>query len=72
MALRWHEALRKAAVQSEEPPSVPMSGVRYPEQSQNIEVRISSLIQKLQPWVLCICSEVKDADLFYRTKLTPH
>ena len=44
MALRWHEALRKAAVQSEEPPSVPMSGVRYPEQNLNNDVRISDLI----------------------------
>ncbi|KAH7409581.1 hypothetical protein BKA64DRAFT_571596 [Cadophora sp. MPI-SDFR-AT-0126] len=38
MALRWQEALCKAAVQNEEPPSVPMSGVRLPEQIPNNDV----------------------------------
>ncbi|KAL5317224.1 hypothetical protein ACEPPN_014319 [Leptodophora sp. 'Broadleaf-Isolate-01'] len=49
MALRWQEALRKAAVQNEEPPSVPISSMRFPEQILNndneIDPALSSAIQ---------------------------
>ncbi|KAG4433496.1 hypothetical protein IFR05_011034 [Cadophora sp. M221] len=49
MALRWHEALRKAAVQNEEPPSVPISSIKFPEQLLNnnneIDPALSSAIQ---------------------------
>ncbi|KAH7308745.1 hypothetical protein BKA65DRAFT_559625 [Rhexocercosporidium sp. MPI-PUGE-AT-0058] len=51
MALRWHEALRKAGVQNEEPPPVPISSVRVLDQNINgdnqIDPALSSAVQPL-------------------------